>query len=161
MQVEIINLNEKEIDSFKDLFCDYCDELGIKISKDILITKIIDGLFLKYYRNDVVFIKIIMDNSSVIGFIIYQVDNDKSDWNKRPGWGFIREFFVIPSYRNNGLGTIMLNIVEEHFKSMGIEKIYLTSDANEVTKKFYIKNGYVDELEIDEDNKKPYFVKYI
>ncbi len=148
--MDIIDLSQNEIASFKDLFCDYFDELKCDIPKDVLVTRVLDGLILEEYKNGILFIKIIKNNSMVTGFIIYQVDSEKSDWNKRPGWGFIREFYIIPSYRNTGLGSKMLDKIETHLKMIGVEKIYLTSDENEQTKKFYLKNGYFDELEIDE-----------
>ena len=61
------------------------------------------------------------------GFSVYQIDSAKSDWCKRPGWGFIREFYVVPQYRKQGTGRLLADHTEAALRTMGAKQLYLTS----------------------------------
>lgn len=78
-----------------------------------------------------------------MGFIIYQIDKEESDWKERLGEGFIREFYIKPINRNLGLGTLLLKNAEMILKNLGAKEVYLTSQEKDSVKQFYKKNGYV------------------
>ena len=77
-----------------------------------------------------------------MGFIIYQIDKEESDWKERLGEGFIREFYVKPEVRRQNLGSKLLQHAECVLKSLGAKQVYLTSQETNYVKLFYKKNGY-------------------
>ena len=56
----------------------------------------------------------------------------------------IHDFAILPSFRGRGLGSILLEGIEESCKSFGCCKITLeVLEGNEVARKLYKKQGYV------------------
>jgi GNAT superfamily N-acetyltransferase len=83
-----------------------------------------------------------------VGFINAQVDSPEFDWNKREGWGFQREIYVIPAYRGQGLSRLLVDETERLMRAAGAAQVYLTSETPE----FWMKLGYRFTGEIDSDN---------
>lgn len=69
-----------------------------------------------------------LDDGDPVGFLIYQVDSQGSDWCERPGWGFIRECYVTPARRRSGVAAELVRAAEQRLSSDGITDAYLTSD---------------------------------
>ncbi len=70
----------------------------------------------------------------------------------------INNLVVLKKYRGNGVGTKLLNQVEEHFKDKGFNNINLVTNEFQAPK-FYQKCGF--ELEFVRENKKePKLTKY-
>ena len=113
---------------------------------------------IKHAFDGVVFLDILHINDSAKGFILYQIDSNKSDWCEREGWGFIRELYVDASLRGGGYGKMLAQHAEENLKTKGIASIYLTSDE---IGDFWIKLGYDDTNEASPTNNCPIFVKNI
>lgn len=156
----IEELQKNYYNKFKELFYDYFVEIGQNLTKEIVDTKIVDECILQEYEKSIIYIDVIKE-MDIVGFIIYQIDNEKSDWNKRPGFGFIREFYIEPKHRRQGYGNQLLKNAELCLKRLGIEYVYLTSDEKEYVKDFYLHNGYVDEAVRDNISKLSYFIKKI
>ena len=57
---------------------------------------------------------------------------------------FIEEMFVDPARQGNGIGTALLNTVEEYVKKHGLAGITLSTNKYAPAPKFYEKNGFVD-----------------
>ena len=53
---------------------------------------------------------------------------------------FIMNMYTLPNWRNQGIGTKLLNKVVEEAKKRGIQKIIL--DTTEAGKKIYLKRGF-------------------
>jgi GNAT superfamily N-acetyltransferase len=53
----------------------------------------------------------------------------------------IRQMLVIPEHRNKGIGSLLLNKIEEIFYELGISHFYL--HARQESLNFYLKNGYI------------------
>ena len=68
-----------------------------------------------------------MEGETPVGFSVFQIDSPESDWCKRPGWGFIREFYVIPAYRKQGTGAALAAHTEQALRAMGASQLYLTA----------------------------------
>lgn len=85
------------------------------------------------------------DKDKVIGLVIGLINND---FNKTydfevPRRGRITELVVSKNARSRGIGTILLNEMEEYLKSIGCKDILLGVFAyNDKAIKFYEKNGY-------------------
>ena len=119
-------------------------DLNSDIPEDIIRGKLMD-LIRKQIENGVIHVAIAMDDHSAIGFSIYQIDSAESDWCKRPGWGFIREFCIKKPYRHRGFGAILAAYSEEKLLQLGASQIYLTSDD---AVDFWIHCGYQKTNEI-------------
>lgn len=104
----------------------YMEELRSDISEQVIRTKLFDIIH-NLMDSGIIRINLILDESTLVGFSVYQLDVPESDWCKRPGWGFIREFYVTPEYRKQGIGRILAQSTELALQEMGAEKLYLTS----------------------------------
>lgn len=85
------------------------------------------------------------ENNEIIGLIIGIVNNEKVDTYdfKAPKRGRITELVVSKKSRKKGVGTLLLNKMEEYLKSISCEDILIEAFAyNESAIKFYEKNNY-------------------
>jgi GNAT superfamily N-acetyltransferase len=53
----------------------------------------------------------------------------------------IRQMLVIPEHRNKGIGSLLLNKIEEVCHNLGVNHFYL--HARRESLNFYLKNGYI------------------
>lgn len=58
----------------------------------------------------------------------------------------IEELCVSPSLQGKGIGTRFLSMIEEDIKKRGLRGIFLQTDLDKPSYKFYLKNGF-DELD--------------
>ena len=139
----IEKLSKDDYGIFTEMFLDYfINDENVKYDVKLLEKNLIQNTILKQYEKQVIFIDILKSNKKCLGFIIYQIDSENSDWNERPGQGFIREFYIKRDCRNKGLGSLLLSYVEKSLKQMGVSQVYLTASKKEYVQSFYIKNGY-------------------
>lgn len=110
-----------------DAMADYMAELNCGIPEDIIRGKLAD--FIEHqWESGIIRINLAMEDEICMGFSVYQVDTPGSDWCKRPGWGFIREFYIAPVFRNQGAGRFLADHTEHQLRAMGAEHLYLTSN---------------------------------
>lgn len=159
--IKIRKLLKDKYEIFTKMFCDYFDELGENIDKEIIIDKIINKQIIKSVESKVCYVDLMIYENKEIGFIIYQIDSSDSDWNEREGQGFIREFYIEKKYRNKGLGSLLLKNAESKLKKLGATSIYLNSGNNRSTIQFYESKGYENEHIKNKYNKLEYFSKKI
>lgn len=142
MNYIIEKLAKTEYKYFIDMFLDYfINDVGVEYNENKLKEGLIKGFILKTYEKNMIVIDVIKQDK-LCGFIIYQIDNENSDWNFKTGCGFIREFFIKRNYRGKGLGTLLLANAEKNLKNMGVKEVYLTSNNKEKVQAFYLKNNY-------------------
>ena len=61
----------------------------------------------------------------------------------REGIGYVRRVYVHPKYQRRGIGTMLMNYIENHAKKLGIRKLYLVVHEKAVWAiNFYRKLGY-------------------
>ena len=101
-------------------------------------------------------VDILLVDGNPVGFIIYQIDNKKSNWCEHEGWGFIREVFIIHSMRGKGFGATLVAHAEKKLYDKGVEHIYLTSDE---AGGFWRQCGYEENGEVSDINHDPIFKK--
>ena len=90
----------------------------------------ISEFILSQCRDEILEILLLFEREEMAGFAICQVDSPASDWCKREGWGFIREFYIAPPYRLTGKGRFLAERTEMLLKEKQSEQVYLTtSDA--------------------------------
>ena len=143
--MNILDYNAALRSQFEELLVTYFTvDLNSDIPEDIIRGKLMD-LISKQTEDGVIHVAIATENDSAIGFSIYQIDSTHSDWCKRPGWGFIREFHVARSCRHRGFGSALAAYSEEKLLQLGTRRIYLTSDD---AADFWIHCGYKKTNEI-------------
>lgn len=109
-----------------NMMADYMAELDCDIPEDIIYGKLAD-LIDRQFTSGIIRVDLATENEIPIGFSVYQIDTAESDWCKRPGWGFIREFYVVPAYRKSGTGSALAAHTELQLRNMGTKALYLTS----------------------------------
>jgi len=89
-----------------------------------------------------------LDGSKVVGFIAGVVRNQTEINRLEIGphkVGEVADLYLDEEYRNKGIGTEMLKIAEEYFKSMECDGIWLSVFyPNENAHNFYKKLGFTD-----------------
>ena len=109
-----------------DMMVPYMTELKCDVPEHIIRGKLSD-LIDTLYEAGYIHIALAWNEGEPVGFSIYQIDKPESDWCKRPGWGFVREFYIEPKHRGKGFGAQLAAYTEEALKKLGAEKLYLTS----------------------------------
>ncbi len=156
--MKIVEYEEKYLDDVKDLLVEL-EEYIVSIDKDSL-----DQLHPEYKEKMALLdLKEVNDNK---GKCYLAVENDKAvglimgcirpydeydylDY-KCPKTGEITELIVTNKIRNKGVGQLLINKMEEYFKSLDCEYINIDVFAyNENAIKFYNKNGYHHRMYID------------
>ena len=156
--MKIFEYEEKYLDDVKDLLVEL-EEYIVSIDKDSL-----DQLHPEYKEKMALLdLKEVNDNK---GKCYLAVENDKAvglimgcirpydeydylDY-KCPKTGEITELIVTNKIRNKGVGQLLINKMEEYFKSLDCEYINIDVFAyNENAIKFYNKNGYHHRMYID------------
>jgi len=88
------------------------------------------------------------EKGRLCGFVIAQIDGEGKDWCKRPGWGFIREIYVLPGFRSKGIAGKLVRRAEASMLKAGVSQIYLTTDLSG----FWEGLGYKNSGEVYEGN---------
>ena len=136
----IIPYNHTLRKPFGQLMEDYfLHALESDIPEDIVRGKLMD-MILNQWEQTILHIAIAIEDFP-IGFSIYQIDTPDSDWCKREGWGCIREFYVAPGHRNQGIGTALAEYSAQQLQQLGADRIYLTADD---AIPFWLRLGYRD-----------------
>lgn len=118
--LHVYALKDTDSQTFIEMFGEYyreldCDEDGEHLAREYVIPDYIAG---------VLKIDLIAENNAVCGFAVYQTDDIDNDWNKKEGWGDIREIYISPSYRKKGSGKFLLYSAEMKLKLSGANKAY-------------------------------------
>lgn len=80
-------------------------------------------------------------DNSIVGFVMFQIERGLFEQDVTRG--FVENLYVVPSERNRGIGTALLERAEAHLKRDGAEVIALSVMAeNEAAREFYRKRGY-------------------
>lgn len=149
--MEIIEYKDKYLEDVKDLLVEL-EEYIISIDQDHL-----DQMHPEY-RDKIAIINLekiknnngkcflAIKNNTVIGLIMGIIRKyDELDYldYKCPKQGEITEFIVSKKIRSNGVGQLLINKMEEYFKSLDCEYIIVDIFAyNDNALKFYNKSGY-------------------
>lgn len=77
----------------------------------------------------------------VVGFVSFDVERDGLDRDVERG--VIQNLYVVPSARNRGLGSELLDAAEDALSAAGVDRIVLEAmAANEAGRRFYEARGY-------------------
>jgi len=81
------------------------------------------------------------------GFIWFQTDTSENPWCLKPGWGFIREIYILPSLRRLGFGEAAAREAVRLLRKSGANNIYLTAESQN-SQAFWLKLGFCESGEI-------------
>lgn len=141
----IQNLTPNRRVDFEALFLPYFQELEANEPQPLsprIITEKLLPFVLGQWEKGLIRIDLCLADNAAAGFAIYQIDAPESDWCKRPGWGFIREFYIRPESRGKGFGRAMAAHAVAALKDMGTAQVYLISDDAAA---FWQRCGFGDE----------------
>ncbi len=155
--MKIIEYEDKYLEDVKDLLVEL-EEYIVSIDKDKL-----DQLHPEYRDKmailDLEEVKenegkcyLAIENAKVMGLIMGCIvkyeEYDYLDY-KCPKMGEVTELVVSKNVRNKGIGKLLLNKMEEYFKSKNCQYIKIdVFSYNENAIKFYEKDGYHNRMEI-------------
>lgn len=152
MDVNIIEYNNKFDEQIKDLIVELQNYL-IDIDNWhtlVMIPEFREGILkldLNNVENKNGKIYLAVKNNNLLGLIIgYIEDKDEEDklTNDCAKCGFVSELIVKNQSRGNGIGKILLNKIEEYFKSVNCKRVNIeVFGPNKKGLNFYEKNGYV------------------
>lgn len=135
-------------DAFQAAFRAYFAELGCQVSNwDGLFAEMNNAAEPTYIRRD--------EAGRVVGFIMF-APMDMKSWFFETRVGFIREFWVAPERRNQGLGGELLAQAEAWLTGKGIRRAILTTDTAPA---FYVRHGYRRDESIRAKNNDAVFIK--
>lgn len=149
--MKIIEYEDKYLENIRDLLVEL-EEYIISIDKDNL-DKIDTEYREKMALRDLENVKnnngkcyLAIENGCVLGLIMGAITSyDKFDYldYKCPKSGTITELIVSKKTRNKGIGKLLINKLEEYFKSQGCKYVLVDVFAyNENAINFYAKEGY-------------------
>ena len=134
--IKISPLSDLTKTEFETLFSSYYKELGCEddtahLTEEYILPDLLAGL---------ISIDILRDGETYTGFVIYQIDDIENEWNFKEGWGDIRELYIIPSHRRQGLGKFLLYTAEMKLREKGANKSYCL--PVEGSESFFTACGY-------------------
>lgn len=68
--------------------------------------------------------------------------------NRYSGWFHLTDLFTEKDFRDQGVGSELLNALEEQTKSVGVQNIWLWA-SGAPTIRFYIRHGYTQFAEME------------
>ena len=149
--MEIIEYEDKYLEDVKDLLVEL-EEYIVSIDKDDLdqvhpeYREKMAILDLKEVKNNNGKCYVAIENDKAIGLIMgYVRSYDEYDYldYKCPKSGKVSELVIAKNARGKGVGQKLMNKMEEYFKSIGCEYVFIDVFAyNKNAIKFYKKNGY-------------------
>ena len=149
--MQIIEYENKYLEDVKDLLVEL-EEYIVSIDKDNLdqvhpeYREKMTVLDLEEVKNNNGKCYIAVENDKAVGLIMGTIikfdEYDYLDY-KCPKEGEITELIVSKNVRNKGIGNLLMNKMEEYFKSLGCEYILVDVFAyNDNAMKFYYKQGF-------------------
>lgn len=86
------------------------------------------------------------DECDIVGFVMFTPETGR--YEETRSIGLIENLYVIPEYRNEGLGATLLAKAEERLSAADVEIITLDLMAqNEAARRFYVRHGYTTQRE--------------
>lgn len=149
--MQIIEYEDKYLEDVKDLLVEL-EEYIVSIDRDNLdqvhpkYREEMAILDLKEVKNNNGKCYVAIENDKAIGLIMgYVRTYDEYDYldYKCPKSGEVSELVISKDTRGKGIGQKLMNKMEEYFKSIGCEYVFVDVFAyNENSINFYKKNGY-------------------
>lgn len=135
----IKELEEQDFAAFGEAFAEYYAELDCEDDP----VHLVDEYILPDFKAGLLHIAAAFDGAYMAGFAVYQTDDVINDWNFKEGCGTVREEYVVPNFRRQGVGSALLSFCEERLKKEGAKSLYVL--PTEESERFFVGRGYADE----------------
>lgn len=90
---------------------------------------------------------IVQDESAIVGMVsVYHVHSIPKPHDLTPSWGYLTNTYVIPAYRNKGIGSALIRHVKAWAKNEGME--LLIAWPSEKSVNFYAREGFKNNPEL-------------
>ncbi len=117
---------EKDLPAFRELLAQYFrEELHLPLS-DEQADDLAEDIYAEIAAE--VPLALAFRRRRPVGFINYQLDHPESSWCFHPGWGCIRELYVMPEHRGKGIARALVYHAARYAKKHGAAVLYLTAD---------------------------------
>lgn len=143
--IHVTPLKDDRMQDFEKLFKAYYEELDCEDDPSETLT----GYVMPDVLAGLIFVDLIYEDEVPAGFAIRQIDDIDNDWCWREGWGDIREMYIAPSHRKNGLGKFLLYTEEMKMRESGATKSYCLPTDESAS--FFTACGYIKTEEYDTD----------
>jgi ribosomal protein S18 acetylase RimI-like enzyme len=81
------------------------------------------------------------DESAVVGFVMFAPDD--AGFERDSSRGVVRNVYVVPEARGQGVGTDLMDAAEQRLAEAGVDEVVLEAMAdNEAARRFYRGRGY-------------------
>ena len=152
--IQVQKGNPEHFDTFKSMMVSYIKELdahkpGKEPISDEFIFKITKSCMDVQGPHDRHLELVYVDEES-IGFLYGKVDHEDHKGHKKPGYGYIMEFYVRPEYRRKGYGEDMFRRLERLFFDHDVKRMYLTTGTS--GEAFWKTMGFTPTDEVQPDN---------
>jgi GNAT superfamily N-acetyltransferase len=148
MDINFIPLNQNNSEQFA-VFCELLTEYDAEIDEKPLDTqdqeriKRIAKYIIKCADRENSWVELLYAQNKSIGFMFYEIDDGSYGAPETLGYGFIREFYIRPEYRKQGLGTGCYKKIEDTFQKHAVKQIWLTCET-ETGAPFWSSLGFVN-----------------
>lgn len=135
--IEIRTATENDVDALVGIVKRYRDFQGVK-GQDINEIK---AFIAERLANSeaVIFIAISKITNTIIGFV--QLYPTFSTVSLQKQW-LLNDFYVDEKERNNGIGSVIMSAIKEHFRGKAKGFILVAAKTNSGAKRFYEKQGW-------------------
>lgn len=137
-KITVRPIAESDYPSFRSLFIDYFNELDCEDDPECTF----DEFLLPDLKAESFSVAVAEADGTLVGFVIYQIDELIGEWHFKDGWGDVREIFVRFEFRERGIGSRLLNYAEAALKGEGAEGVYLL--PVEECEDYFLHRGYKD-----------------
>lgn len=97
-----------------------------------------------YVHPDVAWPRVIVDDDTVVGFIMLELDAKEIPEYNRPGH-YIWRMMIGKAYQNKGYGKQTLEVIKSKCQEEGLKSLYVSCTITcDMPYQFYIKNGFAD-----------------
>jgi len=98
---------------------------------------------LRHFQKSEGFIGLIAENEEIRAFVLGNAEPFLDGY-----WFYLREMCVSAKCQGQGIGTDLLNKLNEELINHKVKNIYLATDRNIPAAKFYEKNGFSEETKM-------------
>lgn len=136
--VTVIKNNPSSVSAFLSLGRDYLKELPIEERERFL-----QSILARQGEPDR-WLLLLKHENKYVGFAHLKIDKDE-----RIGWGFILEFYIVPTKRKMGLGRTFFNLISSMLQNEGVKDIWLLADS--ASEPFWRTLGFKLTGEVDKE----------
>lgn len=119
-------IGSRDYDTFHELLEQYFREGEDEDTPQELVDSFIRSLFDMVWQGKIN-CRLIAADAGNIGFVLWAIDTEQFDFSELPGMGTILEIGIGKRYRRFGVGTKIVQYVEEQLRQSGMSRCYVSA----------------------------------